>query len=65
MFQLIGLTKVANTDPQKYTLAYRDLEDRTKGYTFSTKHGTEEQLRAALKESMTPLEIDVLFGRAA
>ena len=68
MFQLMNLIKTAKTaesDAQEYTLVYRDLENEIAGYTFSTAHGTEEELRAALKESMTPAQIDILFIRAA
>lgn len=65
MFEVIGLVKTGTTEPQKFTLVLKDLENTTKGYTQTTKHGTESQLRELLKESgMSDAKINDAFSQA-
>jgi hypothetical protein len=64
-YQIVGLNKVPDTDPQEFMLFYKDLENQKSGYTFSTEHGTQPELHALLKTGgMNDVQISVLFARA-
>jgi hypothetical protein len=56
--------KNSNADPQQFTLVLKDLDEKTRGYVQTTKHGTESELRTALKEVMSEVELDALFKQA-
>jgi hypothetical protein len=65
MFQVLGLQKVAGSDPQLFTLWLKDNENTNKGYVGRTETGTEEVVRGALdKGGMPALKIDQLFASA-
>jgi hypothetical protein len=53
-----------HTDPQEFTLVLKYLDNKTRGNTQTTKYPTEPELQAALKETMSELELDDLFKRA-
>jgi hypothetical protein len=64
MFQVLGLQKVAGSDPQLFTLWLKDNENTNKGYVGTTETGTEEVVRGALANGgMADPEIDELFAR--
>ena len=64
--KVLGLRKIAYTDPQEYELRLHDPENRKSGYTFETVDGTEDVVRAALKAGGMPEgDIDVLFARVS
>jgi hypothetical protein len=63
MFRVISLTKDGSADPQLYTLVLKNLENTQRGYLGRTEMGTEEALRAALKNGGMPeAEIDRVFA---
>jgi hypothetical protein len=64
MFEVINLLKAGKKDPQIFVLVLKDLENTTKGYAQTTRHGTESQLREYLKNSgMSDTKIDEAFRR--
>lgn len=64
MYEVRRLTKISGTAPQKYELHLRDLENKTRGYFLTTKYGTEDELRAVLKDGgITEPDIDRLFAQ--
>ena len=64
-FRIMGLTKVAGTEPQEFVLFLKDLENTKPSYIGETEHGTESVLREALTNGgMKEPEIDVLFWQA-
>jgi hypothetical protein len=67
MYQLLGLRKTGSTKPeQEYELILKDLEKQTRGYSHTTKYGSEAQVREMLKNGgMNDTEIDAYFGRAS
>jgi hypothetical protein len=65
MFRITNLVKTANTDPQEFTLVLNDLGKTTKGYVFTTKSGTEPEIRELLKGSgLSDTEIDTAISIA-
>ncbi len=66
MFRVLGLRKIANTEPQKYELTLRDLEDTKPNYVQDTQYGTESELRAMLSDGgMTEPNIEMIFEQAS
>jgi hypothetical protein len=66
MYQVLGLRKTQNTEPQQFELQLRDKENLQHGYEMDTLFGTEPELRARLKEAgMVEAEIDRLFWQAS
>jgi len=62
MYQVLGLRKVENTDPQEFEIRLKDKENTKSGYVMTTDYGTESELRARLKEAgMQEPDIDRLF----
>jgi hypothetical protein len=65
MYPVRGLGKVNNSNPQKFELWLTDPKNEKDGYLFTTKYGTEPEVRAILKEAGLPeAAIDKLFGQA-
>jgi hypothetical protein len=66
MYQVIGLCKTGNTEPeQEYELRLRDKENTKPGYLLTSEYGTEAEVRAMLKNGgMADAQIDVYFGHA-
>jgi len=65
MFEVINLFKTGKKDPQIFVLVLKDLDNTTKGYAQTTRHGTESQLREYLKNGgMSDTKIDDAFNRA-
>jgi hypothetical protein len=65
MYPVRGLRKVNNSNPQKFELWLTDPKNRKDGYMFTTKYGTEPEVRAMLKEAGVPeADIDKLFRQA-
>jgi hypothetical protein len=63
--RVLGLIKVSNTDPQQYELRLHDSENKKPGYVWTTEYGTEDEIRAMLKNGgMTPGQIDLYLSRA-
>jgi len=68
MITLRRLTKIPNTDPQEYEIAWHDSEKAAmrSGYVQNTERHTEEEIRAMLKNGgMTDGEIEVYLVRAS
>jgi hypothetical protein len=66
MYQVLGLRKVQNTEPQTFELVLRDKENTDKGYFMTTKYGTEPEMRARLRDAgMSDGEIELLFQTAS
>ena len=66
MYQVLGLRKIENTDPQEFEIRLKDKENTKPGYVMTTDHGTEPVLRASQKEGGMPEpDIDRLFKQAA
>jgi len=65
MYKVLSLTKRTNSDPQEYELRLHDSENKKPGYVMSTENGTEEQVRAMLKNGgLGDAQIDLYFARA-
>jgi hypothetical protein len=65
MLKITNLVKTADTDPQEFTLVLNDLENTMKGYVFTTKHGTESEIRELLKSAgLSDADIDIAFSIA-
>jgi hypothetical protein len=65
MYKVLGLQKIPNTDPQKYGLQLHDSENKKSGYERNTEYGTEEQIRAMLKNGgLSDAQIDLYFAAA-
>lgn len=65
MFEVINLLKTGKKDPQIFMLVLKDVDNTTKGYTQTTEHGTESQVREYLKNGgMSETKIDEAFRRA-
>jgi len=65
MFNVLGLRKVGNADPQEFELSLKDLENKKPGYLGRTEYGTEAEVRARLKDSgISEFEIEKLFKNA-
>ena len=66
MYQVLGIRKVEDTDPQEFEIRVNDKENTKQGYMFTTYNGTEPELRVGLKEAgMQEPEIDRLFKQAS
>jgi hypothetical protein len=66
MYQVLGLRKVANTDPQEFEIRLKDNENTKPGYTMTTDYGTEPDLRIRLKDAgMQEADIERLFAQAS
>ena len=66
MYQVMGLRKIADTDPQEFEIRLKDKENTKPGYMMTTDSGTEPELRARLKESgMQEADIERLFTQAS
>jgi hypothetical protein len=62
MYKVVGLQKIPNTDPQQYDLWLNDSENKKPGYVMETVYGTEEQVRAMLKNGgLGDAQIDLYF----
>ena len=65
MYQVLGLRKIENTEPQKFEIRMKDKENTKPGYMMTTDYGTESELRARLKEAgMKEPDITRLFTQA-
>lgn len=65
MYKVLGIQKLPDTDPQEYELSLHDSENAKAGYMQTTKYGTEEQIRAILKDGgLTDPVIDLYFANA-
>lgn len=63
--KVMGLRKLANTQPQRYELFLYDTAEKTRGYVMTTKYGTEEEIRAMLKNGgMIEGQIEFYFAQA-
>ncbi|MGP8268824.1 MAG: hypothetical protein ACLQLH_02050 [Terracidiphilus sp.] len=63
MYKVLGLRKIPNSDPQKYELRLHDSENKKSGYRMNTEYGTEEQLRAMLKNGgLSDAQTDLFFS---
>lgn len=66
MLRVLDLRKVPDTDPQKYELWLKDLENTKPGYTGKTHQGSESELRTMLTNGGMPEpDIEKLFRQAA
>jgi hypothetical protein len=66
MYQVLGLRKIANTDPQEFEIRLKDKENTKPGYMTTTDSGTETELRTRLKDSgMREPDIERLFKQAS
>lgn len=65
-FQVAGFRKTSNVHPdQEYELRLFDMAIAKPGYVGTLFHGTEAEMRAALKESGVPEgRIELLFAQA-
>jgi hypothetical protein len=64
-FQIIGLRKTGKTDEWEFELVMKDLENTTRGYTFTTKYGSEAAIREALLDAeVSQIEVQRLFASA-
>ncbi|MGA3135291.1 MAG: hypothetical protein ABSC88_04770 [Terracidiphilus sp.] len=62
MYKVLGIQKIPNTNPQQYELRLHDSENKKSGYVMTTEYGTEEQVRAMLKNGgLSNAQIDVYF----
>ena len=63
MFKVLGLTKIAKTDPQLYELRlYDSSQEGQPGYAGTTECGTEDQMRVVLETLRMPKsDIDYLI----
>jgi len=66
MFKVLGLTKIAKTDPQLYELRLYDSSKQERpGYVGTSDCGTEDQVRVILEMlGMPKSEIDYLIMTA-
>jgi hypothetical protein len=65
MYPVRGLRKVTNSNPQQFELWLTDPKNKKDGYLFTTKYGTEPEVRTMLKEAGVPeADIDRLFRQA-
>jgi hypothetical protein len=65
MYPVRGLRKVNNSNPQNFELWLTDPKNKKDGYLFTTKYGTEPEVRAMLKEAgLAEAAIDQLFRQA-
>jgi hypothetical protein len=51
MYQVMGVRKIENTDPQEFEIRLKDKENIKPGYMMTTDNGTEPELRARLQGS--------------
>jgi hypothetical protein len=66
MYQVMGVRKIENTDPQEFEIRLKDKENIKPGYMMTTDNGTEPELRARLKEAGMPdPDIERLFKQAS
>jgi hypothetical protein len=66
MYQVVGVRKIENTDPQEFEIRLKDKENMKPGYVMTTEYGTEPELRAELKEAgMQQPDIERLFSAAS
>ena len=67
MYQVLGLRRVEDTDPQEFEIRLRDTENTKPGYIgLTTDSGTESELRTRLKDGgMNESEINRLFLQAS
>jgi hypothetical protein len=66
MFQVLGLRKVPDTDPQEYELRLKDKENTKPGYIGRMEYGTEAEVRVMLRDGgMSESDIERLFKQAA
>jgi hypothetical protein len=47
-YQVLGITKIADSEPQEFTLFLKDAENTQRGYMWRTECGTEEAVRETL-----------------
>jgi hypothetical protein len=65
MYKVLGLQRIPNTNPQEYELRLRDSENKKSGYVMDTEYGTEEQIRAMLKNGgLSDAQVDLYFAAA-
>ena len=66
MYQVLGLRRLQNTDPQEFEILFKDKANTKMGYVITTDHGTEPELRSRLKEGgILGPDIEKLFGSAS
>lgn len=66
MYQVMGLRKIEDTDPQEFEIRLEDKENTKPGYMMTTDIGTESELRSRLKEAgMQEPDIERLFKQAS
>jgi hypothetical protein len=62
MYKVLSLRRIPNRDPQEYELQLHDSENKKSGYERNTEYGTEEQIRAMLKNGgLSEAQIDLYF----
>jgi hypothetical protein len=65
MYPVRGLRKANNSIPQNFELWLTDPKNKKDGYMFTTKYGTEPEVREMLEEAGVPeADIDKLFRQA-
>jgi hypothetical protein len=65
MYTVLSLRIIPNTNPQQYELGLHDSENEKPGYEKNTEYGTEEQVRAMLKNGgLSDAQIDLYFAGA-
>ncbi|MGP8251305.1 MAG: hypothetical protein ACLQHF_04675 [Terracidiphilus sp.] len=65
MYKVLGLQKIPGSDPQEYELRLHDSENKKPGYVMDTEYGTEEQMRAMLKNGgLSDAQTDLFFAGA-
>jgi hypothetical protein len=66
MYQVLGVRKIENTDPQEFEIRLKDKENTKPAYMMTTDNGTEPELRLKLKEAgMLEPDIEGLFKQAS
>jgi hypothetical protein len=66
MFQVLGLRKIKDTEPQEFEIQLRDKENVKEGYVMTTNYSTEPELRSRLKDAGMPDgDIERLFSQAS
>jgi SOS response regulatory protein OraA/RecX len=66
MYQVMGLRKIEDTDPQEFEIRLKDKENTKPGYMMTTDIRTESELRSRLKEAgMQEPDIERIFKQAS
>ena len=63
MYKILGIQQIPNTDPQQYELRLHDSENKKPGYLWDSEYGTEEQVRAMLKNGgLNDAKVELYFA---